>query len=182
MDIETILKQMSLEDKIALCSGENFWETKKYERYGIPSLFMCDGPHGLRKQENVADMLGVNASRKATCFPAEVTTADSWDPELLQKIGSAIGEEAKEQGVGLVLGPGVNLKRNPLCGRNFEYFSEDPYLAGKMAAGFIKGVEEQGVALNILLSIHRKKAVLIRIVSLMSVPCGNYILRHLKLL
>lgn len=146
MDIETILKQMSLEDKIALCSGENFWETKKYERYGIPSLFMCDGPHGLRKQENVADMLGVNASRKATCFPAEVTTADSWDPELLQKIGSAIGEEAKEQGVGLVLGPGVNLKRNPLCGRSFEYFSEDPYLAGKMAAGFIKGVEEQGVA------------------------------------
>lgn len=146
MNIEKIISRMSLEDKIALCSGENFWETKKYEKYGIPSLFMCDGPHGLRKQENVADMLGVNESRKATCFPAEVTTAGSWNPELLKKIGSAIGEEAKDQGVGLVLGPGANLKRNPLCGRNFEYFSEDPYLAGNMAAGFINGVESQGIA------------------------------------
>lgn len=145
MDIEKILQKMTLEDKIALCSGENFWETKKYEKYGIPSLFMCDGPHGLRKQENAADMLGVNESRKATCFPAEVTTAGSWDPELLTAIGSAIGQEAREQGVGLVLGPGVNLKRNPLCGRNFEYFSEDPYLAGKLAAGFIRGAEAQGI-------------------------------------
>ena len=149
MDIETILQQMTLEDKIALCSGENFWETKKYEKYGIPSLFMCDGPHGLRKQEDVADMLGVNESRKATCFPAEVTTAGSWDPELLTEIGAAIGEEAKEQGVGLVLGPGANLKRNPLCGRNFEYFSEDPYLAGKLAAGFIRGAEAQGISTSL---------------------------------
>lgn len=149
MDIEKILQQMTLEDRIALCSGENFWETKKYEKYGIPSLFMCDGPHGLRKQENVADMLGVNESRKATCFPAEVTTAGSWDPELLTAIGSAIGQEAMEQGVGLVLGPGVNLKRNPLCGRNFEYFSEDPYLAGKLAAGFIRGAEAQGIGTSL---------------------------------
>ena len=149
MDIEKILQQMTLEDKIALCSGENFWETKKYEKYGIPSLFMCDGPHGLRKQENVADMLGVNESRKATCFPAEVTTAGSWDPELLTAIGSAIGQEAREQGVGLVLGPGVNLKRNPLCGRNFEYFSEDPYLAGKLAVGFIRGTEAQGIGTSL---------------------------------
>ena len=149
MDIEKILQQMTLEDKIALCSGENFWETKKYEKYGIPSLFMCDGPHGLRKQEDVADMLGVNESRKATCFPAEVTTAGSWDPELLAEIGAAIGEEAKEQGVGLVLGPGTNLKRNPLCGRNFEYFSEDPYLAGKLAAGFIRGAEAQGISTSL---------------------------------
>ena len=149
MDIETILQQMTLEDKIALCSGENFWETKKYEKYGIPSLFMCDGPHGLRKQENAADMLGVHESRKATCFPAEVTTAGSWDPELLAEIGAAIGEEAREQGVGLVLGPGANLKRNPLCGRNFEYFSEDPYLAGKLAAGFIRGAEAQGIGTSL---------------------------------
>ena len=149
MDIEKILQQMTLEDKIALCSGENFWETKKYEKYGIPSLFMCDGPHGLRKQEDVADMLGVNESRKATCFPAEVTTAGSWDPELIAEIGAAIGEEAKEQGVGLVLGPGANLKRNPLCGRNFEYFSEDPYLAGKLAAGFIRGAEAQGISTSL---------------------------------
>ena len=149
MDIEKILQQMTLEDKIAFCSGENFWETKKYEKYGIPPLFMCDGPHGLRKQENAADMLGVHASRPATCFPAEVTTAGSWNPELLAEIGAAIGEEAREQGVGLVLGPGANLKRNPLCGRNFEYFSEDPYLAGKLAAGFIRGAEAQGVGTSL---------------------------------
>ena len=149
MDIEKILQQMTLEDRIALCSGENFWETKKYEKYGIPSLFMCDGPHGLRKQEDAADMLGVNKSRPATCFPAEVTTAGSWDPELLTAIGSAIGQEAREQGVGLVLGPGANLKRNPLCGRNFEYFSEDPYLAGKLAAGFIRGAEAQGIGTSL---------------------------------
>ena len=149
MEIEKILNQMTLEDKIALCSGENFWQTKKYEKYGIPSLFMCDGPHGLRKQEDVADMLGVNKSRPATCFPAEVTSAGSWDPELLTEIGAAIGEEAREQGVGLVLGPGANLKRNPLCGRNFEYFSEDPYLAGKLAAGFIRGAEAQGVGTSL---------------------------------
>ncbi len=149
MEIEKLLNQMTLEDKIALCSGANFWQTKKYEQYGIPSLFMCDGPHGLRKQEDAADMLGVNKSRPATCFPAEVTTAGSWDPELLTEIGAAIGEEAKEQGVGLVLGPGANLKRNPLCGRNFEYFSEDPYLAGKLAAGFIRGAEAQGVGTSL---------------------------------
>ena len=149
MDIEQILKQMTLEDKIALCSGANFWETKKFKKYDIPTLFMCDGPHGLRKQENVADMLGVNESRKATCFPAEVTTAGSWNPELLAAIGTAIGEEAIEQGVGLVLGPGANLKRNPLCGRNFEYFSEDPYLAGTLAAGFIRGAETQGIATSL---------------------------------
>lgn len=149
MEIEKILNQMTLDDKIALCSGANFWQTKKYEKYGIPSLFMCDGPHGLRKQEDVADMLGVNKSRPATCFPAEVTSAGSWDPELLTEIGAAIGEEAKEQGVGLVLGPGANLKRNPLCGRNFEYFSEDPYLAGKLAAGFIRGAEAQGVGTSL---------------------------------
>ena len=96
-DIQAILKSMTLEDKIALCSGANFWETKAYEKYGIPSLFMCDGPHGLRKQENAADMLGVHASRPATCFPAEVTTASSWDVDLLRRIGAASGEEAKDQ-------------------------------------------------------------------------------------
>lgn len=147
MNIQSILEKMTLEDKIALCSGESFWETKAYEKYGIPALFMCDGPHGLRKQERAggADMLGVNESRPAVCFPAAVTTAGSWEPTLLEEIGAAVGKEARDQGVGLVLGPGANLKRNPLCGRNFEYFSEDPYLAGKLAAGFIRGVEGQGV-------------------------------------
>ncbi|MBQ7579993.1 MAG: glycoside hydrolase family 3 protein [Clostridia bacterium] len=135
---------MTLEDKIALCSGESFWRTKKFEKYGINPLFLSDGPHGLRKQEGKDDMLGINESRDATCFPAEVTTASSWDEQLLSEIGQAIGKEAKDQGVDVVLGPGANLKRNPLCGRNFEYFSEDPYLAGKLAAGFIRGVEGEG--------------------------------------
>ncbi len=145
MNIDKIVSSMTLEDKISFCTGANFWTTKKYEKYGIPALFMCDGPHGLRKQENAGDMLGVNKSRESTCFPSEVTTASSWNPELLERIGQAIGEEAKNQKVGLVLGPGANIKRNPLCGRNFEYFSEDPYLAGKLAAGFIRGMESEGV-------------------------------------
>lgn len=148
--IKEIVVSMNLEDKIALCEGANFWQTKAFEEYGIPAMFMCDGPHGLRKQERMGgDMMGVNDSRPATCFPAGVTTASSWDPELLTEIGKAIGEEAKDQGVGLVLGPGANIKRSPLCGRNFEYFSEDPYLAGKLAAGFIRGVEGEGVGTSL---------------------------------
>ena len=145
INIDKIVSSMTLEDKISFCTGANFWMTKKYEKYDIPALFMCDGPHGLRKQENAGDMLGVNKSKEATCFPSEVTTASSWNPELLERLGQAIGEEAKDQKVGLVLGPGANIKRNPLCGRNFEYFSEDPFLAGKLAAGFIRGMESQGV-------------------------------------
>lgn len=149
MNIEKTLQKMSLEDKVALCSGADFWTTKAFDQYGIPSLFMCDGPHGLRKQENKADMLGVNKSRQAVCFPAEVTTAASFDPDLLREIGNAIGQEAEQQDVDMVLGPGVNIKRNPLCGRNFEYFSEDPLLAGKLAAGFIKGIEGTGIACSL---------------------------------
>ena len=149
--MENILSQMSLEDKIAFCEGANFWETKAFEKYGIPAMFVCDGPNGLRKQDVTGgtDMLGVNNSRSATCFPAAVTTAGSWDTELLQEVGTAIAEEAKDQGVGIVLGPGSNIKRNPLCGRNFEYFSEDPYLSGKLAAGFIRGIESQGVGTSL---------------------------------
>lgn len=151
MDIEKILSQMSLEDKIAICEGANFWETKAFKKYGIPGMFVCDGPNGLRKQDlnSGTDMLGVNNSRCATCFPAAVTTANSWDTQLMETVGRAIGEEAKNQGVGVVLGPGCNLKRNPLCGRNFEYISEDPYLSGKMAAGFIRGVEGQGIGTSL---------------------------------
>lgn len=138
-------KKMTLQDKIALCEGKNFWETKDFPEYGIPSLFMCDGPHGLRKQENHGDHMGVHDSRPATCFPSAVTTACSWDPELLGQIGAAIAAEAADQGVGVFLGPGVNIKRNPLCGRNFEYFSEDPYLAGKLAASFVKNAQKNGI-------------------------------------
>lgn len=149
MTAEEILKQLSLEEKIALCEGKNFWETKSVERLCVPSVFLCDGPHGLRRQEGEADMLGVNHSRKATCFPAAVTTGASWDTSLMERIGTAIGEEAAEQEVAVVLGPGANIKRNPLCGRNFEYFSEDPYLAGKMAAGMICGIEKSGTAASL---------------------------------
>lgn len=151
MKIKEILKQMTLQEKIRLCAGKSFWETVGYPQYDIPSFFMCDGPSGLRKQEGLgaSDMLGINNSRKSTCFPAAVTTADSWDRELLCRIGQAIGEEALDQEVGVVLGPGVNIKRNPLCGRNFEYFSEDPILAGNMAAHFIMGLQSNGVGCSL---------------------------------
>lgn len=148
MNMENIISKMTLKDKIALCSGGSFWQTKAFPSYEIPDLFMCDGPHGLRKQDlsNGADMLGVNDSIPSTCFPCQVTSAASFDTLVMEQIGKAIGEEAHNQKCGLVLGPGANLKRNPLCGRNFEYLSEDPYLAGKMAASFIKGLEGTGIS------------------------------------
>ena len=151
MDIETILSQMTLKDKILFCEGASFWQTRAYKKHGIPAIFMCDGPHGLRKQSasSGTDNLGINKSRQATCFPTGVTTANSWDTDLLHAVGTAIGEEARDQSVDIVLGPGCNLKRNPLCGRNFEYYSEDPYLSGKLAAGFIRGVESQGVGTSL---------------------------------
>lgn len=141
---ETI-KKMTLEEQIAYCSGENFWNTKAMPQHGIPSEMMCDGPHGLRKQEDGVDMLGINRSVPATCFPTAVSTACSWDEELLTQVGEAIAREAAAHGVGTILGPGANIKRNPLCGRSFEYFSEDPQLAGKLAAAYIRGAEATGV-------------------------------------
>lgn len=151
MKYADILRKMTLEDKIALCSGANVWETKKMEGYGIPSIFMCDGPHGLRKQdlENESDMLGINESRPATCFPTAVTTGSSWDTSLIGQISEAIAQEALAYNVGLVLGPGINIKRDPLNGRNFEYISEDPYLSGKMAASFIKKAQEKGIGTSL---------------------------------
>lgn len=140
---------MTLEQKIKLCEGKNFWETKELPEDGLPSMFMCDGPHGLRKQEDQSDHLGVNSSRPATCFPTAVTTACSWDTELLGKIGAAIAQEAADQDVGVFLGPGANIKRNPLCGRNFEYFSEDPYLTGKLAASFIQYAQKNGIGTSL---------------------------------
>ena len=150
MDIEKTLRAMSLEDKVALCEGADFWQTRKFEKYGIPSVFMCDGPHGLRKQDvENTDMLGINKSAPATCFPTAVTLAGSWDTELLEEVGAAIGEEAAAMGVALVLGPGANIKRDPLCGRNFEYFSEDPRLAGKLAAAHIRGLQKNGTGASL---------------------------------
>jgi len=144
--IHKIISGMTLEEKIRFCSGADFWHTKSLPEYDVPAMMMCDGPHGLRKQEDAADMLGVNQAVPATCFPTAVSTACSWDEELLGKIGQAIAREAAANEVGLVLGPGANIKRNPLCGRNFEYFSEDPYLTGKLAAGYIRGAESTGVS------------------------------------
>lgn len=149
MDIESIISKMTLKDKIAFCTGADMWHTKTMEQYGIPSVMMTDGPHGLRVQRNQGDNLGLNDSEKATCFPTAVTSANSWNPKLLKKVATAIAEECKEFGVSVVLGPGANIKRNPLGGRNFEYFSEDPYLAGKMAAAFIQGVEQEGIGTSL---------------------------------
>lgn len=139
--------ELSLEQKIALCSGEDFWHTKKMP--DIPQLLMTDGPHGLRKQVDTGDNMGMNRSVPATSFPTAVSTGCSWDPELMERIGEAIAAEGAANGVGMLLGPGANLKRNPLCGRNFEYFSEDPYLTGKIAAGYIRGAESTGVSASL---------------------------------
>ena len=145
MDSNEKLRLMSLREKIDLCEGGDFWHTKGFKRHGIPRVMMCDGPHGLRKQASASDNLGINRSVAATCFPTSAASGCSWDPELCYKIGRAIGEEARANEVSLVLGPGLNIKRDPLCGRNFEYYSEDPYLSGKLASGFVRGVQSTGV-------------------------------------
>lgn len=143
---QDIISQMSLEEKCYMFSGRDFWLTRSVERVGIKSIMLADGPHGVRKQEGAGDQLGIHGSVPATCFPTAAAIANSWNVLLGEEIGRCIGEEAASQGVGVVLGPGLNVKRNPLCGRNFEYFSEDPYLAGKMAAGYIRGIQENGVS------------------------------------
>ena len=147
--IKEVIAKMTLEDKIKLCSGKSFWESENMEQYGIPSFFMSDGPHGLRIQKGESDHLGINRSELATCFPTASASASSWDPGLLREMGEAIGEEALHHGVDVVLGPGVCMKRNPLCGRNFEYFSEDPYLAGVMGTNWIQGVQGKGVGTSL---------------------------------
>ena len=149
MSVEQTLKQMTLEDKVALGSGKDFWHTKEMKQYGIESIMVADGPHGLRKQPEEADMLGINDSIEATCFPTAALSACSFDEKLLSQMGKAIALEAKANKVSVVLGPGANIKRNPLCGRNFEYFSEDPYLTGKLAAGFIQGVQSTGIGTSL---------------------------------
>ncbi len=141
-----IITQMTLEEKCYLFSGKDFWQSRSVERLGVPNMTLSDGPHGIRKQAGAGDQLGLNPSLPATCFPTAAAVANSWDPALGEEIGTYLGEEAASQGVGVLLGPGLNIKRSPLCGRNFEYFSEDPYLAGKMAAGYIRGIQKNGVA------------------------------------
>ena len=147
--VQDILSKMTLEDKISLCNGADFWHSKAMAQYGIPAVTMSDGPHGVRCQKNGADMLGVNESEPATCFPTAVTSGATWDAALLKAEGQAIGEEGLSYGVDVVLGPGVNIKRNPLCGRNFEYFSEDPCIAGAMGAAWVQGAQSTGAGTSL---------------------------------
>lgn len=148
-EIEEIVAQMTVEEKASLCSGEDFWHTKAVERLGVPAMMVSDGPHGLRKQKDEGDHLGVNDSIVAVCYPAGCASAASFDRELLKKMGEALGESCQAEGVGVILGPAVNIKRSPLCGRNFEYYSEDPYVAGEMASGLIEGVQSKNVGTSI---------------------------------
>lgn len=148
-NIKELVSQMTLEEKAGMCSGLDFWHLKSVERLGIPSVMVSDGPHGLRKQDEKADHLGINDSIKAVCFPPAVLSACSFDRDLMYEFGDAIGKEAQANDLSVVLGPAVNIKRSPLCGRNFEYYSEDPYLAGEIAAAFINGVQKHHVGTSI---------------------------------
>lgn len=146
MIIDETINSLTLEEKAAFLQGWSTWTSYEKKDSGIPVCFLSDGPHGLRKQAGAGDHLGLNASIPATCFPTAATMANSWDEALGEELGRALGREAAANGVNVLLGPGLNMKRSPLCGRNFEYFSEDPYLAGKMAAAYIRGIQENGVA------------------------------------
>jgi len=149
MDIKELVSKMTLEEKAGLCSGADFWHTKAVPRLGVPSMMVSDGPHGLRKQDLQADHLGINESIKAVCFPAGCAAAASFDRNLLYKVGETLGNECQAEGVGVILGPAVNIKRSPLCGRNFEYYSEDPYLASELAANEIEGVQSKNVGTSL---------------------------------
>lgn len=146
MKYKELINKMTLEEKASLMSGKDFWQSQDIKHHGINNMFLADGPHGIRKQTAAADHLGLNPSEPATCFPTAATVSNSWNEELAEKIGQYLGEEAVVQKVNVLLGPGINMKRNPLCGRNFEYFSEDPYLAGKLAAGYIRGIQSHGIS------------------------------------
>ncbi|MBQ2694024.1 MAG: glycoside hydrolase family 3 C-terminal domain-containing protein [Clostridia bacterium] len=148
-DPREILAQMTLEEKAAICDGADFWHLKGMEKYGFPSIMVCDGPHGLRKKDYSKKGDSLSNSVPAISYPTAATTAASWDPELLYEMGVALGKKCLKEEVGVLLGPGINMKRSPLCGRNFEYFSEDPILAGELAAGFINGVQSQGVGTSL---------------------------------
>ena len=145
MKHQELVNTMTLEEKAAFLTGKNEWSTRGFESLGIPAITFADGPSGVRRQTGDGDHLGLNPSEPATCFPSSGTLANSWDEELEEEVGRALGREAAMSGVSVLLAPGLNIKRNPLCGRNFEYFSEDPYLSGKLAAAMIRGIESQGV-------------------------------------
>ena len=147
--IKELISQMTLEEKAALCSGKDFWTTKPVKRLGIGSFVMSDGPHGLRKENEDDDNVGLKSSFPSTAFPPAVSLAATWNPDLAKEVGDALGKQCLDQHVDILLGPGVNIKRSPLCGRNFEYFSEDPYLAGALGAAYIDGVQQNGVGTSL---------------------------------
>lgn len=149
MDLDKWISQMTLEEKAGLCSGLDFWHTKPVERLGVPSVMLCDGPHGLRKQDDKADYAGVNDSVPTVCFPAGCATAASFDRALLRELGEAIGESCQAEQVAVILGPAVNIKRSPLCGRNFEYYSEDPFLASEAATAYCNGVQSKHIGVSL---------------------------------
>ena len=146
MNAKELLNAMTLEEKAAFVSGRDFWKTKAIDRLGIPSVMMCDGPHGLRKQEGEGDHLGINESIKTVCYPTASALASSFDRDVMRRLGEALGQECQAEHVAMLLGPGLNIKRSPLCGRNFEYFSEDPYLAGEMGAAYVQALQSKGIA------------------------------------
>ncbi|MBO2516401.1 MAG: glycosyl hydrolase [Clostridiales bacterium] len=149
MDIRKVISQMTLEEKCSLLSGSDFWHTKAVERLGIPAVMVSDGPHGLRKQDTSGDHLGINDSIKAVCFPAGCASTASFDRELVYEVGEDIGDSCQHEELAVNLGPAINIKRSPLCGRNFEYLSEDPYLAGEMAASLVRGVQSRNVGVSV---------------------------------
>ena len=146
MKYREIIERMTLEEKASLMSGKDYWKSNDIERLGINSMFLADGSYGIRKQKKASDKIGLNTGNPSTCFPTAATISNSWNEDLAEKIGEYLGAEAVEQKINVLLGPAINMKRNPLCGRNFEYFSEDPYLAGKLAAGYIRGIQSNGIA------------------------------------
>src|SRR6187200_1187449 len=149
LDVARIVGELTLEEKASLCLGSDFWHTAPVERLGVPSVMVSDGPHGLRKQPDEADHAGLSGSNPATCFPTACALASSWNSDLVRRVGEALGRETQAEEVAVLLGPGVNIKRSPLCGRNFEYFSEDPYLSGRLAAAWIEGVQSTGVGASV---------------------------------
>src|SRR6478672_255999 len=149
MDIDAVLAELTVEEKAALTLGSDFWHTAPVARLDVPAVMVSDGPHGLRAQPEEKDHVGLGGSLPATCFPTAGALASSWHPELFAEIGRALATEASACGVSVVLGPGINMKRSPLCGRNFEYLSEDPYLAGELAAAMVHGVQELGVGTSL---------------------------------
>ncbi|GGR26890.1 glycoside hydrolase family 3 C-terminal domain-containing protein [Agromyces mediolanus] len=148
-DAAELVAELTLEEKASLTSGASFWSTKAVERAGIPSIVLTDGPHGVRLQRGSSDHLGLADSVPATCFPPAVALGSAWDPELAERVGRALGEEARAEGVGVLLGPGINIKRSPLCGRNFEYLSEDPIVSGVLGAALVRGLQSQGVGASL---------------------------------